>query len=79
MSQSPLNGIGIRRSNGERNYLKEMKSASLAKVMMRFVSGLGTGKRCFSMFAVLSPIYSNIENKSSLELNNEIQCLSVFY
>lgn len=31
--------------------------------MMRFVSGLGTGKRCFKMVAVLWPIYSIIKCK----------------
>lgn len=49
--------------------------------MMRFVSGLGTGKRCFKMVAVLWPIYSIIkckyilvkkieENESDIKVND---------
>ncbi len=36
-------------------HLKEMKSDSLANVMIRFESDLGTGNRCFKMLAVLCP------------------------
>jgi len=39
-------------------YLKDMYSSLLAKVIIRFESGFGIGKRCFRIVAVLSPIWN---------------------